>query len=749
MFEYKDNVLMGQAADCCEAAANDVSCHIKHEANEDFDELARLVGEGTTLETGDDASDIDETALPSWTEVTEADAPRLEFDLEDELSRAFDGNDAADSVTPDPVQSMGPDFGARALQDALAVSDSAEIEQTPPIVAGVEAPVVEELDVPPPLQSTPIPVSEPETLSFDDPELQAEGAFAGLVSDEIEKALHEFDDEAGVEPADNTADLTEAEIPEAVTTGQFAPQELSDESLEDFSLELARLMGEPDATGPIDQATTPPQPSPTEPVMPWEAPEIVQQGTPSSEEDQQVPDPADQPGAPQHSYSQASAHLPPAAPLEVPPALEGSHVEDVLARADAFEAAATQNMAADEDLDYDLEAALSRELDAELETSVGRGDESGPGVIPPIYMPGADSVEKRQTGRRVAAGIVAVALLGGSAALAWSFVSSDTTEPPTILASKEPVKVKPKDTGGKVVPNQDQSVYVAVDGKDDGKPKQDALKDTSEKPIAVAKAPSVTAKPAETAGTASNGGGLRVGTTDPQTTGGPIVAPRRVRTVVVRPDGTILTQASTEKSEAAAQEEVALATSSEAPKPVAVKTVTTKSEGAAPKMEIAKPKTEPKPEPKTEISAVAEEKPVKPVEAAKPKPVETAPAKPEPAAKKPAPKPVKVAKVEPAKKPAKAVPAEQVADPLAPAKVSSPYKVQVSSRRSQEAAQDAYRGLASKFAGIIGGKGVDYQKTKVKGKDYYRVRIPAQSKAEAQRMCSQLKSRGGDCFVTR
>jgi len=734
---------MGQAADCCEAAANYVSCHIKHEAAEDFDELARLVGEGTTLETSHVGDDVDEAAPPSWTEVTEADAPRLEFDLEDELSRAFDG-----AQTPEPASDLGPDFGSRALHEAVSASDPAPIAVEPELEAEyAQDPVL----APDPAPAS-IPVSQTETLSFDQSEHVEEGAFSGLVSNEIEKALHEFEEEVDVLPAveatGNGVAETEA-LPEEESV-------ISEDSLEDFSMELARLMGEPDALdataeAPAAEVTTPPvAPAPAEAVMPWEAPEIVQQSAPALEDAPPAPEtPTYQTAAFQPSHT-PSAHFPQAAPLEVPELESSAEVDDVLARADAVETAAAQDAALDDGFDYDLEAALSRELDAEMETS-NEEAESGPTVIPPIYMPGADRVEKSFTGRRIAAGIAALALLGGSAALAWNFASSDTSEPPTILASQDPVKVKPKETGGKVVPNQDQSVYTAVDGNDKDKPQQDALKDNSEKPIAVAKAPSAGAKPAETASTSSAEGGLRAGTTDPQTTGGPIIAPRRVRTVVVRPDGTILTQPSTAKSESTTQDEVALATSSEAPKPVAVKTTT-----EAPSTET------PTSEAQTEIAAVPQEAPNEPEIELKPvkieptaEPAQVPPAKPTPAtkpaavAKQPAPKPVKVTKVEPPKPAVKKPVEPAAADPLAPTTVSSPYKVQVSSQRSAEAAQQSYNSLARRFASIIGGKGVDYQKTKVKGRDYVRVRIPAQSKAEAQRMCGQLKANGGDCFVTR
>ena len=748
VFEYKDNFLMGPAADCGEAEAANFSCFIKSEASEEFDELARLVGEGSTLEAAD-VQDVEETDLPAWTKVTEADAPRLEFDLEDELTRAFEKPEVVD-----PAERLGPEFGIRALQEALSGSDMPDAESpmtateewtTSPVATNVAAhddQAVE--DIPAFLPETAagpsapaIPVSEPETISFDDAEPLGEDGLTGMVSQEIERALTEIDDEAGTQPdfADEPIVDYAPVAKSAVTEEPVA--ENPEDSLEDFSLELARLMGEPDSEPAVAEAVEPQAPAappvPEEVVMPWEAPEIVAQEAPPVEDEPVLLEP-DIPEFQPSYASTAPAHLPPAASLDVPPA--NSRVDVVLAQADAVEAAAAQDAELNADFDHDLEAALSRELDAELEASDNTDADVGPVVIPPIYMQGAEN-SKRQTGRRVAAGIVAVALLGGTAALAWSFVSSDDAEPPTILASSDPVKVKPEETGGKVVLNQDQSVYEAVDGKKAEQPKQEVLKDESEKPIAVAKAPVPATQPAQT----KVAGSAQPDTTDPRVTGGPIVPPRRVRTVVVRPDGTILTQAPTAKPKIVALEEVVTPASPAAPEPVAVKTIKT----------TATPTETGATTPKIEIKPVTPAPAPKPI-AVTPKPAETA-AKPavepksEQAVKRPEPKPVKIAKVEPPK-PAVKKPVASAADPLAPTIKASAY-VQVSSQRSQEAAQSSYKALARKYASVLGGKGVEYKRAKVKGRDYYRVRIPAASKAEAQKMCGQLKSKGGDCFVTR
>ena len=58
--------------------------------------------------------------------------------------------------------------------------------------------------------------------------------------------------------------------------------------------------------------------------------------------------------------------------------------------------------------------------------------------------------------------------------------------------------------------------------------------------------------------------------------------------------------------------------------------------------------------------------------------------------------------------------------------------------------------LSAKFANVIGGRGVDIKRAEIKNKGtYYRVRIPAGSKQEAQQLCSQYKQAGGSCLVSK
>ena len=78
------------------------------------------------------------------------------------------------------------------------------------------------------------------------------------------------------------------------------------------------------------------------------------------------------------------------------------------------------------------------------------------------------------------------------------------------------------------------------------------------------------------------------------------------------------------------------------------------------------------------------------------------------------------------------------------------YVIQIASLPSEAEAQSSYSKLSTKFASVIGGRGVDIKRAEIKNKGtYYRVRIPAGSKQEAQALCSQYKKAGGSCLVSK
>lgn len=91
-------------------------------------------------------------------------------------------------------------------------------------------------------------------------------------------------------------------------------------------------------------------------------------------------------------------------------------------------------------------------------------------------------------------------------------------------------------------------------------------------------------------------------------------------------------------------------------------------------------------------------------------------------------------------------PAPSTAGQIAP----GTYIVQVTSQRSESAARNAYRGLQQKYPGILGSREAVIVSANIQDRGtYYRARIPTGSRAEAISLCESLKGAGGDCFVRR
>ncbi|MES5097050.1 SPOR domain-containing protein [Agrobacterium sp. BA1120] len=355
------------------------------------------------------------------------------------------------------------------------------------------------------------------------------------------------------------------------------------------------------------------------------------------------------------------------------------------------------------------------------------------------------------------AAVLGVVLVGGGTyALMFGNGSGQGSNgaPVIISADSEPTKVVPENPGGRVVPNQDKAVYDRVAGGAPVDPKQPSLISTNEQPVDVVQRTlipeqlplegenedmdAVTSTPVgetedprllspeEKAQAAENQGGSPVN-----------VSPRKVRTMIVKPDGTLVAQ--------------------EVPAPAASAPQADKVE------ELAAPKANaPAEGAPAVISAsrvpVAPAQPAQPQTpapvAAAPKPAQTAAPMP---ASRPAAQPANVVatvtnqgnvRPAPPSQPAQ----ETAAAPTATTNASSTggYFVQVASLPSQAEAQKSYQNLSVKFGSVIGGRGVDIKAAEIAGKGtFYRVRIPAGDKNEAAALCERLRSAGGSCLIAR
>ncbi|OHV81716.1 SPOR domain-containing protein [Rhizobium sp. LCM 4573] len=446
------------------------------------------------------------------------------------------------------------------------------------------------------------------------------------------------------------------------------------------------------------------------------------------------------------------------APAKAAPAPKEAEPEVV----DFGEPARAAKPAAQNDLD-EFERALEEDFRRSLATPLPAGRD----VEREAVIPGAEVISSRFSPRMVAVPLafLGVLVIGGGAIYAWMGSGSaglGSGEPVVIAADSDPIKVLPENPGGKTVPNQDKAVYDRVAGAGQDDPKQEALISSNEEPVDVVQK---TLLPETLPLEGENDGELAstpVGETeDPrllpqegqQTTAStsadqqPIaVMPRRVKTMVVRPDGTLVEQEVTQPAPAAQAAAPALAEATDVGGVPAAPVNTTEVASAAPVSTSALPDPALAGPPSAEaVIGVA------PAEAA---PAAQAPAiaAPIPTAR-PAEQPVNVVAAvsdrgnvrgQTAAQPA-AAPAQQQT-----AAIPGGYVIQIASLPSEAEAQRSYQSLSSRFSNVIGGRGVDIKAATIPGKGtFYRVRIPAGSKADAVSLCERYRGAGGSCLVAQ
>lgn len=373
--------------------------------------------------------------------------------------------------------------------------------------------------------------------------------------------------------------------------------------------------------------------------------------------------------------------------------------------------------------------------------------------------------EDERGGRRwimpVAAAIGLVLVGGGVYALISGGSSSTGSNgaPVIISADNDPMKVVPENPGGRVVPNQDKAVYDRVAGGSAADPKQPALISSSEQPVDVVQRtliPEQLPLEGENDADMEAAAGTPVGETeDPRLlspeekaaqnegAGATGVSPRKVRTMIVKPDGTLVAQ---EVDAPAAQP------------PKADKVA-----------ELAAPQTA-KPGEGAPAVIAASRVPVAPEQVAQPQ-AKTPAAASTPASQTAAPLPASRPSSQPSNvvatvtnqgnvRPAATAPAQppaaqqQQTTAATPAATSTPsaggYYIQIASLPSQAEAQKSYQNMSAKFGSVIGGRGVDIKAAEIAGKGtFYRVRIPAGDKNEAVALCEKFRSAGGSCLVAR
>ncbi len=395
----------------------------------------------------------------------------------------------------------------------------------------------------------------------------------------------------------------------------------------------------------------------------------------------------------------------------------------------------------------------------------------------------AEDMSRARSMKRMLAAAAVVVVFGGAAYAGYSFLARDgglgivSGEPRVITADKDPVKVVPENPGGKTVPNQDKAVYDSVGGAAAEAPKQKALVSSDEQPVDVVQRtltpetmpedndsdtplPSMATPVGDTQDPRllPNHDATETAADDDAGQSGqnPAVSARKVRTMIVKPDGTLVAR------EEAAPEPAQAAL----PKPTSVQTQkitpNTTPTGAAPAagqvatadirstpVENVKPSQAQASENVLAKAAAATPENVEPpVRAVTSTKSDTAPVPAgRPAAQAPATPAAPVAVAPAAPKEVAAVPP---AAPQPTAAVAGGYGVQIASLPSEAEAKKTFASLSKKFPGVLSGRSYEVRKAEIAGKGtFYRLRIPAGSKDEAAAICEKYRAAGGSCLISK
>ena len=337
---------------------------------------------------------------------------------------------------------------------------------------------------------------------------------------------------------------------------------------------------------------------------------------------------------------------------------------------------------------------------------------------------------KKRPGRKLVmvSGSLAVALvLGGAIAFAYKQSGNTTAgngQPPLIQADNRPVKVAPKQPGGKEFPHKNKLIYDRLVGEERPEienvvPRQEEVADAATTPAEDRPRDDVVAALRQGTDT-ENSGAANSGTE-------PSEGPRKVKTLVVRPDGTIVKP---ETTAAIQPEPQTRGFAARAPEPPA------QVEQPAPAQ--PEPVQQAAPAPVAPPSATAAERRIAAVQTQQ----STSDARPAFVAPTPTPKP----RAQPQQE-------QRVAalNGVAPATAGvSGYVVQVAARKSQTDALAAFADLQQRYPKLLSGYRPMIQRADLGDKGtWYRLRVgPMNEKTAAANLCKRLKSAGlRNCLV--
>jgi hypothetical protein len=322
-------------------------------------------------------------------------------------------------------------------------------------------------------------------------------------------------------------------------------------------------------------------------------------------------------------------------------------------------------------------------------------------------------------GAVTAAVLVAIGLGGVGAAALWrGGGKSASGEPPVIQADRGPSKVAPQNPGGAEIPDQNKQIY---ERNAASKPADAKVVNREEQPIDVQAATRAAARVIAPGGSVLSGTDTTTAAVAPNPTAA-LGEPKKVRTISIRPDGSVVGSAP--------------APAAAAPAPVAPRIAT----AAAPPIQASTPaaSTPSSTASTTSSSPIVRQQAPKPAVPVRAAPADTADA------------PLNLA---PQAAPARPKPQERVAVAAAPAPErpaaagSGNFTVQLGAPGSEEEARSSFASLQRRYPDELGDQRPIIRKAEVGGKSVYRLRVGSLSRDEAVDLCNRLKGRGGQCFI--
>jgi hypothetical protein len=348
---------------------------------------------------------------------------------------------------------------------------------------------------------------------------------------------------------------------------------------------------------------------------------------------------------------------------------------------------------------------------------------------------GEDRPPRSRRALYLMSGALALVLAGIAVTFAMRGHAHDGGEAPTIEAAAGPTKVQPATPDGVDVADRDASL-LDRSGADDVSSSR--VVDHQEQPVDLQTIRSQ--RPA--AGNAANAAqaqGAATGAAPPAAaSAGYFPEPKRVRTVSVRPDGTLIADdPPSARSFVASNDPSAVTRAAAGAGSAANPNVATDVP-----LPVARPTT-----PKTTARIVTTPKATPAVAGAAdpgtgiPPAVIPLKSRPAPAAPAAPTKPTRVADATGSGDAGKVLPASAAA--------GGGYAVQLAAPASEQEANDTMARLEKKFAAELDGRHTAVEKADSNGRTVYRVRIVGLASDDANVLCSRLKAGGGACFVAR